>query len=526
MTLVDLTIVNIAIPKMTDDLGASLDEVLWVINAYALALATLIITAGRLGDLRGKGNLFIGGVALFTLASLACGLSANPGQLIAFRAIQGIGAALLIPQTLSIVVEVFPLEKRGAALGAWGAIAGLSGVVGPTLGGLLVEHLSWRWVFFVNVPLGALTLLLAIPLMPKATRTIKHRFDIPGVVLASITMFCLAFALIEGQRYNWDAWIWAMIAGSVVLAGVFLVYERGQQENEPLLPFSLFKSRNFSVVNFVGVAVSFGVIGLLLPTTIYLQSVLGFSALKTGLVLLPLAGGTMLTAGPAGVLAERYGGRFVLTFGLAAFGAGMVWILTMAGSHTPWTSFVAPLIVSGMGVGCTFAPMASEVMRGVPPRLTGAASGVNNALRQMGSVIAGSVVGAVLQAQLVSQLRDSARASAHALPPGIRSSFVGAFSHLGAHGLEVGKQDTSGTAALHGIPAGLARTVRQVAEEVYRHGFVGALRPTMLVPAIVMFVGALICLTLKGGPPPAGAAHGVPFGETEQQEAAPATVKS
>lgn len=515
MTLVDLTIVNIAIPKMTDDLGTSLDEVLWVVNAYTLTLATLIITAGRLGDLFGKGNLFLSGVGLFTLASAACGFAQSPGQLIAFRAVQGVGAALLIPQTLAIIADVFPHEKRGAAFGVWGAAAGVSGAIGPTIGGLVVTHLSWRWVFFVNVPIGVAVLLGSIPVMPRTWRTMKHRFDLIGVLLASATLFCLAFALIEGERYHWNAVIWSLVGVSGAFLVAFLVYERGQQENEPLLPYSLFRDRNFSVVNFVGVAVSFGVLGLLLPTTIYLQSVLGFSALKTGLTLIPLALGTMVTAGPAGVLAERFGGKYILTFGLSAFGGGITWILAAAGTHSHATAFLAPLFLAGMGAGCTFAPMGSEVMRNVPPRLTGAASGANNALRQVGSVVAGSIIGAVLQSQLASALADNARRSATALPPPYRGTFIDRFSQVDAQGLAVGTHQASGGGA-QGLPANVATMFQELSGQVYRHAFVDALRPTMLVPALVMFLGALACLALKGGPTPPGVGHGVPASQPER----------
>jgi EmrB/QacA subfamily drug resistance transporter len=510
MTLVDLTIVNIAIPKLTDDLHASLDEVLWVVNAYTLALATLIITAGRLGDLRGKSRIFITGVALFTLASLACGLSANAGELIAFRAVQGLGAAMLIPQTLSIIADVFPAEKRGAALGIWGAVAGVSGAVGPTLGGLLVSHFSWRWVFFVNLPIGAVVLLFAIPVMPKATRRIAHKLDIPGVVLISATLFCLSFALTEGERYNWNGWIVALIVAAAVLLVAFLAYERSRQHDEPLLPFSLFRDRNFSVVNVVGVAVSFGVLGLLLPTTIYLQSVLGFSPLKTGLVLVPLAIGSMITAGPAGILAEKFGGRFILFVGLAAFGGGITWVLAEASTTSSWTAFVGPLALCGLGAGCTFAPMGSEIMRNVPRQLTGAASGANNALRQVGSVVAGAILAAVLQSQLLSQLRTHAQTSAAQLPAAYRGGFVDTFANAGAKSLEVGTSGNQGGWSTTGLPADVAATVHRLAGEVYQGAFVDALRPTMLIPAVVMFVGALSCLLLKGGPVPGGGGHGLP----------------
>ncbi len=225
MTLLDLTIVNIAIPDMVNKLHASLDQVLWVVNAYALALAVLLITAGRLGDLRGKKTLYLSGVALFTLASLACGLAQGPGELIAFRAVQGAGAAMIIPQTLSMIVEVFPAEKRGAALGVWGATAGLSGAVGPSFGGLLVSRLDWRWIFFVNVPIGVVVVAAGLVVMPAATRTVRHRFDLPGIVLASISLFCLAFGLIEGQRYDWNGGIQAILATAAVVMAIFVGYQ-------------------------------------------------------------------------------------------------------------------------------------------------------------------------------------------------------------------------------------------------------------------------------------------------------------
>ncbi|WP_171166022.1 MFS transporter [Streptomyces sp. I05A-00742] len=513
MTLLDLTIVNVAIPDITDDLDTSLDVMLWILNAYTLALATLIITAGRLGDLRGKGNLFLVGVAVFTAASLACGLAQNVGELIAFRAVQGAGAAMLIPQTLSIIAEVFPKEQRGKALGIWGTVAGVSGAAGPGLGGVMVTHLDWRWVFYINVPIGLFVLVRGASVMPKAGRSVRHRFDLPGVLLASVGLFGLTYALTEGERYDWNGWIWGAVAASVALLAVFLGYERGRQDAEPLLPFTLFRDRNFSVVNFVGVAVSFGVIAILLPTTIYLQSVLGYSAQKTGLVLIPLALGSMVTAGPAGVLSEKFGGKYVLTAGLTMFGAGVTWILFAADPEGSWGPIAGAQFLAGLGAGCTFAPMGSEVVRNVPGRLVGAASGVNNALRQVGSVLAATIVGAVLQGQLVSALRDQAAKHASALPEEYRAGFVRGFAKAGEQGLNVGTEQTTQVPA--GVPEDTARTVGELSAKVFGNGFVDALQPTLWVSAAVLFVGALTCLLLKGGPAPAGSAHGLPVGEEE-----------
>jgi EmrB/QacA subfamily drug resistance transporter len=520
MTLLDLTIVNIAIPDMVDDLDASLDEILWVVNAYTLALAVLMITAGRLGDLRGKRNLFVAGVALFTAASLACGLAQDAAQLIAFRAVQGLGAALLMPQTLSIIADVFPADKRGKAMGVWGAVAGVSGALGPIVGGALISELDWRWIFLVNLPLGALVLVLAMAVIPGAQRTVRHRFDLVGVLLASAALFCLAFALIEGERYDWNAGIWTLVGAAAALLAVFLRYEHRRQDDEPLVPLSLFRDRNFAVLNLVGVTVSFGIVGMLLPLTIYLQSVLGFSALKSGLVLLPMALGSIITAGPAGVLADRVGGKYVLMSGLLAWAGGLLWVVAAADAGAGWAEVAAPLLLVGLGAGCTFAPMATEVMRNVPARLSGAASGVNNALRQVGSVLAGAVIGAVLQARLASSLTDEARDRAGELPAGYREPFVEGFADTGAAGADVGPAPGGGGAGLPAdVPRDVATRIEDLGGQVFGDGFVAAMGPTISVAVAVLLAGAAACLVVSRRTGPSAAGHGLPVAGPEPQEA-------
>src|SRR6266700_1845737 len=220
MTLLDLTIVNIAIPNMIDKLNASLDDVLWVLNAYALVLAVLVITAGRLGDLLGPRTMFVAGIALFTAASAACGFAPGVGWLIGFRAVQGLGAAMLMPQTLAIVTMTFPPERRGAAFGIWGAVAGLATIAGPTLGGLLVTAFDWRWIFFINLPIGAIVMILSVFLIPDVKVGARHRLDVPGVLLATGGLLAICYGLVEGQKYNWGH-ITSFISIPVVLgAGV------------------------------------------------------------------------------------------------------------------------------------------------------------------------------------------------------------------------------------------------------------------------------------------------------------------
>src|SRR3984957_6048017 len=392
MTLLDLTIVNIAIPNMIDRLHASLDDVLWVLNAYALVLAVLVITAGRLGDLLGPRTMFVAGIAVFTVASAACGFAPGAGWLIAFRAVQGLGAAMLMPQTLALVTMTFPPERRGAAFGVWGAVAGLATIAGPPLGGLLVTAFDWRWIFFVNLPIGAAVLALAFVIIPGFQPGRRHRFDIAGVGRARLALLALCYGLVEGQRYNWGTVpsfisIPLIIAAGVVLLAAFLVVQKMRQDREPLVPFVLFRSRNFTLMNWVSGTLSIGMLGIFLPLTIYLQSALGFSALKAGLTMAPSSLVMIIIAPFLGRLTDKTGGKWILASGLSLFAIGMGWVVLIANTNSSWQDFLAPLIVAGLGMGGTFAPLTTVAMREVDPRMAGAASGMLNTVRQGGSGI-------------------------------------------------------------------------------------------------------------------------------------------
>lgn len=337
MTLLDLTIVNIAIPEMIDGLGASLDQTLWVVSGYALVLAVLLISAGRLGDLFGPRNLFAAGLAIFTLASIACGMAAGPALLIAARAVQGLGAALLVPQTMTLIVSVFPAQRRGAAMGIWGMVAGLATLSGPTLGGILVSTVGWRWIFLVNVPIGLAALALTFLVVPDIRHGRKHRFDVMGVLIATAALFCLTFGLQEGEHYHWGPGIWALLAAGASLVAGFLLNQRGKQDQEPLVPFTLFRDRNFTVMTVLVALVSMAMIGLVLPFNLYLQSVLHMSAIKAGMVLAPSSLVSM-TVGPfAGRLSDRIGGKYLLMAGLTLYATGMLAIVLTAGVATPGT---------------------------------------------------------------------------------------------------------------------------------------------------------------------------------------------
>ncbi|MFP3961886.1 MFS transporter [Actinomadura fulvescens] len=453
LTLLDLTAVNVAIPAMIDDLHASLDQVLWVINVYVLVLAALLITFGRLGDVRGPRTMFIGGVTLFTVASVLCALAQDPAQLIAARAVQGVGAAALMPQTMTIIIGTFPAERRGTALGVWGAVAGVATIAGPTLGGLLVSAAGWRWIFLVNVPIGALVLAMAVTLVPEARQDAHRKLDLPGVLLATATLGCLTFALTEGQRYHWNAVIWALLGGAGLLLAAFLIYQRTRQDREPLLPFALFRDRNYAVMSVVSAAVQVGMIGLFLPVMMYLQSVLNYSALKAGLVMAPAMVVSAFLSPVAGRMADRLGGKYVLMTGLTLFAAGMAWLAWTIQVGRAWWEFQPPLTVAGVGIGCVFGPMVTLAMYNVKPTMAGAASGVLNTIRQIGTVIGSAAVGAVLQNRLAASIHDVAPGRAAELPTGVSGQFEA--------------------------------------------GLVHAIRPTMALPIVVIAVGAAACFLVR-----------------------------
>jgi EmrB/QacA subfamily drug resistance transporter len=504
MVLLDVTIVNIAIPSMIDGLKASLDQVIWVLNAYTLTYAVLLITAGRLGDRFGQRNLFTAGLAVFVVASAACGFSQDPNQLIVARVVQAVGGALLTPQTLAILTTIFPPARRGAAFGIWGGIAGIATIAGPTVGGLLVTYLDWRWIFFVNVPIGIVALAGSLLIIPDLRPGRAAGVEPLGVLLASAGLFGITFGLIEGQRYNWGTVtgfisIPLIIATGLLLVALFFVWDHTRAA--PMVPPSLFRERNFSLMNWVGAIISFGMIGLFLPLTIYLQSGLGFSAIKAGLTLLPMSLVSLPLAPIAGRLADRIGGKWILFAGLSLFATGMAIIDWRASIDSDWLTFLPGAVVAGVGLGCTFAPMATVAMRNIKPQMAGAASGLLNTTRQLGGAIGSAVVGAVLQNRLSAALHEEAVKFAAQLPPQLppqaRQRFVDAFSSAGKGGLEVGRSSSSSFANVPGVPPQVAEQIGHVAREVFAYAFIDAMRPTLAVPILALALGAMSCLAIK-----------------------------
>jgi len=513
MILLDTSIVNVALPDMERDLHAAFDQILWVVNSYVLVFAVLLITAGRLGDLFGPRRLFVAGLALFTLASAACGLAHDAGQLILFRGLQGVGGAIMTPQTLAILATIFPPARRGTAFGVLGSVAGLAVVVGPTLGGWLVTAYRWQAIFYVNLPVGVAAVLAALFLVPEVRSHRAPGLDLPGVALASGGLLALVFALIESQKYAWGPitpfgafslgashWSVLSIDSLLVYAGLLLVLFVWWETRaaQPLLPLGLFGDRNFAAANLVASIISFP-FAMFVVLTIFLQSVLGMSAIEAGLTMIPASLGIMIASPLAGRLSDRVNGKYTLLAGLlvAALGIGLTaW--TLALGTNSW-DLVLPLAVTGVGMGFVFAPLNTLAMRDVKPALAGAASGLLFTNRQVGQVLGSAVVGSVLANRVAGELPVQAVHVAARVALPWRDHFVAAFERA-SHGAQNFGAGQSYAAALPpGTSQDVARQLAVLAHEAFGRAFLNAARPSIAICAGVVVLAVLFAGGLRGG---------------------------
>ena len=403
MILVDSTIVAVANPSLMDGLGITdYDTVIWVTSAYLLAYAVPLLLAGRLGDQFGPKNLYIAGLAVFTLSSLWCGLAGSIEMLIAARVVQGLGAALLTPQTLSTITRIFPPERRGVAMSLWGATAGVATLVGPLAGGVLVGRLGWEWIFFVNLPVGVVGLALAVWLIPTLP-TRKHRFDVVGVALSGIGMFLVVFGLQEGQGQHWAAWIWAVIVAGIGFFTAF-VYWQSINRHEPLVPLQMFADRDFSLANFGVAVIGFVVTAMMLPVMFYAQVVCGLSPTRSALLIAPMAVSSGVLAPFVGQLTDRFHPRPILGFGFSVLAIALTWLSIDMTPTTPIWRLVLPLTAVGVGMAFIWAPLAATATRNLPSHLAGAGSGVYNATRQVGSVLGSAGMAAYMAARISDEM--------------------------------------------------------------------------------------------------------------------------
>ena len=396
MVVLDNLVVSTAIPVIRVDLGASLEQLEWTVNAYTLTFAVFLLTGAALGDRFGRKRMFMLGIAIFTLASAAAALAPSADWLIAARAVQGIGAAIVTPLTLTLLSAAVSRERRGVALGAWSGIAGLAVAMGPLVGGAVVDGISWQWIFWLNVPVG-------IVLLPLATRLQEstgpdRSLDLVGLGLASVGMLGLVWGLING---NGDGWASPSIVGSLVVGAVgiaaFVLWER--RTPRPMLPMRFFADRAFAAANAASLFMYFGMFGSIFLLTQFFQTAQGYSPLESGLRVLPWTIMPMFVAPIAGALSDRIGGGPLMAAGLALQAIGLAWIAAVSTATVDYSSLVLPFALSGVGMGLFFAPVANVVLSAVRPAEEGKASGTNNAIREVGGVLGVAVLASIFARQ-------------------------------------------------------------------------------------------------------------------------------
>jgi EmrB/QacA subfamily drug resistance transporter len=406
-------VVSLALPTIQHDLDASLTQLEWVVNAYTLVFAVVLLTGGKVADLVGRRRIFVAGLVVFTASSLACGLAGSGEALIVARGVQGIGAALMLPATLSIITATFTEKERGIAIGIWAAISGAALAIGPMIGGVLVQHAGWEWIFYINIPVGVVGVLAAFKLVGESRDTsAERRLDVPGLVTSAVGIFALNYALIQGNSYGWGS---GRIVGSFVASAVFLVafVVLELRQRVPMFDFALFRDRTFAAANVNGLLMFIGLFTYILYFSIFLQTVLGYSAVQAGATFLVSSAAILLFAPAAGGITAKVGPRLPMTGGMALYGVSMIAMSRLDESAGFWN--IAPwLFVGGAGFGLIVAPMTEAILESVQVDKAGVASGVMQVFRQLGGALGVAVMGAILSGKL------------HGVTPG-RPSYVDNF---------------------------------------------------------------------------------------------------
>ncbi|MER8090456.1 MFS transporter [Streptomyces sp. NPDC058316] len=397
MAALDNLVVTTALPSVRESLGGELAELEWTVNAYTLTFAVLLMLGAALGDRFGRRRLFLTGLSVFTGASVAAALSPGINELIAFRAVQGVGAAIMMPLTLTLLTAAVPAARRGAALGIFSAVTGLAVASGPLIGGSLTEHLSWQWIFWLNVPIGLVLLPLARLRLAESYAP-DSRLDVPGTLLVSGGLFGIVYGLVNANTDGWTSAtvLTALLVGAALIGGFI---HHGFRAKNPMLPMRLFRGRAFFGINMAGLLMFLGMFGSIFLLSQYFQGVLGYTPTEAGLRMLPWTGMPMLVAPVAGALSDRFGGRPVVVAGLALQAIGLAFFAMVIGPDTSYVSQLPGLMVGGVGMALYFAPAASLVMSSVRPAEQGIASGANNALREVGGALGVAVLATVFSSQ-------------------------------------------------------------------------------------------------------------------------------
>jgi EmrB/QacA subfamily drug resistance transporter len=407
MIMLDNTVVNVALPSIQSDLGIGQSELEWVVTGYALGFAVLMLTGGKLADMLGRRRIFMAGLAVFTVSSLLCGLADTAGLLIAARVVQGVGAAFMLPATLSIITAIFPPRQRGTAIGIWAGVSAMALAIGPLVGGLITEHVSWNWVFYINVPVGALGLVAAWLVVPESRDTShEQRLDVPGLLSSGIGLFALTFALIEANNYGWtSATILGLFGLAVLSLAAFAALELHQRL--PMLDLHLFRNSTFAAANVVALLITLAMFGVFFFVSLYMQNVLGYSPTQAGATFLPMTLLIIVVAPIAGRLSDTVGSRWLMAGGLALVALHLV-LLAQLGAHETFWSILPALLVGGVGMAITMTPMTAAAMSAVPVDKAGVGSGILNTFRQVGGALGIALMGAIVAHQADSALASGA----------------------------------------------------------------------------------------------------------------------
>jgi len=397
MIMLDNTVVNVALPSIQRELDTDLSELQWIVTGYALTFAALMLVGGKVADAYGRRLVFVIGIAVFTIASLLCGLATSGETLIAARVLQGAGAALMNPATLSIIAATFPPRQRGTAIGIWAGVSGLALAIGPLVGGLITEHLDWSWIFFVNVPIGIVGIAASYLFIDESRDETHVRLDLPGLVTSAVGLFALTYGLIEANTYGWNS---ARIVGSFGLAavslGAFVLLERRQRD--PMLPLELFRSGTYTGANLVVLLVALAMFGVFFFVSLYMQNILGYSAVQTGAAFLPMTILIILVAPVAGKASDRIGSRGLTTTGMVLIAVQLIMFSRLSADASFWDLFPA-FIIGGIGMSLTMTPSAAAATRSVPVDKAGVGSAVLNSARQIGGTMGIAVMGAIVASE-------------------------------------------------------------------------------------------------------------------------------
>ena len=395
MIMLDNTVENVALPSIQRDLGIGISELEWIVTAYALSFAVFLLTGGKLADRYGRRRIFVIGLIVFTVSSLACGLAGGAGLLIGARTVQGVGAALMMPATLSIISAVFPASERGAAIGIWAGVSAMALAIGPLVGGVLAEKANWNWIFFINVPVGTLGIVAAFILVPESRdMSAVQRLDLPGLITSAVAVFALTYALIEANTYGWtSARILTLFALFALSLAAFVALELRQRA--PMLDLALFKNGTFAGANTVALMVSLAMFGVFFFISLFMQNILGYSAIKAGAVFLPMTILIILVAPLAGILSDRLGSRWLMAAGMTLV-AGSLLVFAQLDTSSGFWDILPGLLIGGVGMALTMSPMTSATLSAVSVDKAGVASGVLNTFRQVGGSLGIAILGAIL----------------------------------------------------------------------------------------------------------------------------------